>query len=63
MSFRLSSPTPHSSPRGLQLLAQFLILSAQPLDILSGLLQTLAQNFVFLFQFLDSLEGRAGVCA
>jgi hypothetical protein len=62
MSFRLSSPTPRSSPRGLQLLAQFLILSAQPLDILLGLLQTLAQNFVFLFQFLDSLEGRVGVC-
>jgi hypothetical protein len=40
-----------------------LILSAQALDILFGLLQTLAQNFVFLFQFLDSLEGRAGVCA
>jgi len=62
LSFRLLSPTPRPSPRRLQLLAQFLILPAQPIDILFGLLQTLAQNFDFLFQFLDSLEGRAGVC-
>jgi hypothetical protein len=40
-----------------------LILSAQALVILIGLLQTLAQNFVFLFQFLDTVEGRARVCA
>src|SRR5947209_11198845 len=60
--FRFSPPTPRSSPRRLQLLAQLRILSAQALDLLFGLLQTLAQNFVFLFQFLDSLEGRVGVC-
>src|SRR5579863_3185994 len=59
--FRFSPPTPRSSPRRLQLLAQLLILSAQALIILFGLLQTLAQNFVFLFQFFDSLAGRAGV--
>jgi len=58
IGFRLSPPTLRSSPRRLQLLAQLLILSAQPIDILFGLLQTFAQNFVFLFQFLDSLEGR-----
>ena len=34
----------------------------QALYILLGLLQTLAQNFVLLFQFLDSLQGCAGVC-
>ena len=60
IGFRLSPATLRSSPRRLQLLAQLLILSAQPIDILFGLLQTLAQNFVFLFQFLDSLEGRVG---
>jgi hypothetical protein len=40
-----------------------LILPAQAFDIIFGLFQTLAQNLVFLFQFLDSLEGGAGVCA
>jgi hypothetical protein len=39
-----------------------LILSPQPVDLLVGLLQALAQIFVFLFQFLNPPEGRAGVC-
>src|SRR5579863_3275777 len=61
LRFSPSTLRPSPSPRRLQFLAQLLILSAQALDILFSLLQTLAQNFVFLFQFLDSLEGPAGV--
>jgi hypothetical protein len=61
--FRLSLSTPRPSPRRLQFSAQLLVLSAQTVVILLGLLQTLAQNSVFLFQFFDSLEGCAGVCA
>jgi len=59
VSFRLSPSMLRPAPCRFQLLAQLLILSTQALYILLGLLQTLAQNFVFLFQFLDSLEGWA----
>jgi hypothetical protein len=64
ISFRLSLPMPRSSPRRLQLFAQLLVLSAQAINVLFSLLQTIAENFVFLFQVFDSLEGCAGgVCA
>src|SRR6516225_3295909 len=58
----LSPSALRSSPRRLQLLAQLLILPPQPVDLLVGLLQALAQIFVLLFQFLNPPEGRAGVC-
>src|SRR5580658_386091 len=61
ISFRLSPSMLRPAPRRLQLLAQLLILSTQALYILLGLLQTLPQNFVLLFQFFDSLGRYAGV--
>ena len=49
--------------RRFQLSAQPLVFPSQALDLSLGLLHTIAQSFDFLFQFLDSLEGYAGLCA